>query len=133
DAEEIWEVSQAVAKEALDAAAVEPADLKAIGITNTRETVFCGDERSGKPLHRAIVWQDRRTAARCDELREQGHEKLVRDRTGLVIEPYFSGTKIEWHLQNVEAARGASFGTIDSWLTFKLTGRHATDYTNASR
>ena len=88
---------------------------------------------TGEPVHNALVWQDRRTAARCDELREAGHEPLVRERTGLVLDPYFSGTKIEWLLRNVEAARDAVFGTIDSWLVFKLTGRHATDVTNASR
>ena len=91
------------------------------------------DPETGEPVHRALVWQDRRTAARCDELRAAGHEALVRERTGLVIDPYFSGTKIEWLLRNVEAARGAVFGTIDSWLVFKLTGRHVTDYSNASR
>jgi glycerol kinase len=95
--------------------------------------VVAWDPASEEPVHNALVWQDRRTAARCDELREAGHEGLVRERTGLVIDPYFSGTKIEWLLQNVEAARGAVFGTIDSWLTFKLTGRHVTDYSNASR
>ena len=92
-----------------------------------------GTRPSGEPLHRALVWQDRRTAARCEELREAGHEQLVRERTGLVLDPYFSGTKIEWLLRNVEGAERAVFGTIDSWLVFKLTGRHATDYTNASR
>ena len=89
------------------------------------------DPETGEPVHNALVWQDRRTAARCDELREAGHEPLVRERTGL--DPYFSGTKIEWLLRNVDAAREAVFGTIDSWLVFKLTGRHATDLTNASR
>ncbi len=84
-------------------------------------------------MHRALVWQDRRTAARCDELREAGHEKLVRARTGLVLDPYFSGTKIEWLLRNGDLPEGTVFGTIDSWLAFKLTGRHLTDYTNASR
>ncbi len=91
------------------------------------------DPASGEPLHRALVWQDRRTAERCDELRAEGHEELVRERTGLVLDPYFSGTKIEWLLRNVEGAERAVFGTVDSWLVFKLTGRHATDYTNASR
>ena len=87
----------------------------------------------GEPVHNALVWQDRRTAARCDELREAGHTELVRERTGLVIDPYFSGTKIEWLRRNVDAARDAVFGTIDSWLVFKLTGRHVSDYSNASR
>jgi glycerol kinase len=133
DANEIWEVTERVAAEALAAAATLGGDLDAIGITNQRETVVAWDERSGDPVHNALVWQDRRTAARCDELREAGHESLVRRRTGLVIDAYFSATKIEWLLQNVEAARNARFGTIDSWLTYKLTGRHVTDLSNASR
>ena len=91
------------------------------------------DRESGEPLHRALVWQDRRTAERCAELRAAGHEPLVRERTGLVLDPYFSGTKIEWLLRNADLGERAVFGTIDSWLLFKLTGRHATDYTNASR
>ena len=91
------------------------------------------DPVSGEPIHRALVWQDRRTAERCAELRAAGHEQLVRERTGLVIDPYFSATKIEWLLRNAEGAERAVFGTIDSWLLFKLTGRHATDHTNASR
>jgi glycerol kinase len=139
DASEIWDVSQQVAGEALEAAGVVAGDLQGIGITNQRETVVAWDGQTGEPLHRAIVWQDRRTAARCDELREQGHETLVRERTGLVIDPYFSGTKIDWMMRNVpEIADGARsgrvvFGTIDAWLTFKLTGRAVTDYSNASR
>ena len=135
DAEEIWDSSLAVAKEALDAAGVAPAELRAIGITNQRETVVCWDRRTGRPLHRAIVWQDRRTAARCEELRQQGHEPRVRAVTGLVIDAYFSATKIEWMLQNVDGLRDRDccFGTIDAWLTFKLTGRAVTDCTNASR
>src|SRR5204863_7699630 len=111
----------------------EGSDLHGMGITNQRETIVAWDPNTGEPVHHALVWQDRRTSARCDELREAGHEELVRERTGLVIDPYFSGTKIEWLLQNVDAARDAVFGTIDSWLVFKLTGRHVTDYTNASR
>jgi glycerol kinase len=122
-----------VASRAISDAGIDGAGLDGIGITNQRETVVAWDPDSGEPVHNALVWQDRRTAARCDELRESGHEQLVRERTGLVIDPYFSGTKIEWLLQNVEAARGAVFGTIDSWLVFKLTGRHITDYSNASR
>ena len=96
DANEIWQVTRSVAKQALDKAGISGRDLKGIGITNQRETVVAWDRRTGEPLHRALVWQDRRTAARCDELREQGYEPLVRERTGLVIDPYFSGTKIEW-------------------------------------
>ena len=133
DAAKIWEVTRDVASRAIADAGIDGASLEGIGITNQRETVVAWDRESGEPVHNALVWQDRRTAARCDELRESGHEQLVRERTGLVIDPYFSGTKIEWLLQNVEAARGAALGTIDSWLVFKLTGRHVTDYSNASR
>jgi glycerol kinase len=133
DASEIWEVTRRVAVQAIVDAGIQGADLDAIGITNQRETVVAWDPATGEPVHRALVWQDRRTAARCDQLKEEGHEALVRERTGLVIDPYFSGTKIEWLLANVEEARGAAFGTIDSWLVFKLTGRHVTDYSNASR
>jgi glycerol kinase len=131
DANEIWEVTRAVAGEAV-ASAGNPA-LAGIGITNQRETVVAWDRATGEPLHRAIVWQDRRTAARCDELREQGHEPLVRERTGLVLDPYFSGTKIEWLIREGGVPADAAFGTIDSWLAFKLTGEHVTDYSNASR
>jgi glycerol kinase len=133
DANEIWEVARRVAREAIAAAGIDGADLDAIGITNQRETVVAWDPESGDPVHRALVWQDRRTAERCDQLRAEGHEELVRERTGLTIDPYFSGTKIEWLLQNVDGAKGAVFGTVDSWLLFKLTGVHATDFTNASR
>jgi len=133
DAVEIWEVTRRVAAEAIASAGIEGRELDAIGITNQRETVVAWDPATGEPVHRALVWQDRRTAARCAELREAGHEPLVRERTGLVLDPYFSGTKIEWLLRNVPEARRAVFGTVDSWLLFKLTGRHATDQTNASR
>jgi glycerol kinase len=133
DAAEIWEVTRKVAIGALADAGVQGSDLKGIGITNQRETVVAWDPTSGEPVHRALVWQDRRTAARCDELREAGHEQLIRERTGLVIDPYFSGTKIEWLMQNAELPEGTVFGTIDSWLAFKLTGRHLIDYSNASR
>ena len=133
DAVEIWHVTRGVAAEAIAAAGIEGYELEAIGITNQRETVVAWDPATGEPLHRALVWQDRRTAARCEELREQGHEALVRERTGLTIDPYFSATKIEWLLANAGGAGRAVFGTIDSWLLFKLTGRHATDYSNAAR
>jgi glycerol kinase len=139
DADEIWHVTRSVALSALDAARMGAGEIRAIGITNQRETVVVWDEQTGEPLHRAIVWQDRRTAARCDELRAEGHEPLVRERTGLIIDPYFSGTKIEWLLENVEGLREsaragrARFGTVDAWLAYKLTGRSVTDYTNASR
>jgi glycerol kinase len=139
DAGEIWTVTQAVAGEALADAGVRAGELVAVGIANQRETVCVWDPASGEPLHNAIVWQDRRTTARCEELRAAGHEPLVRARTGLVLDPYFSATKIEWLLQNVEGLREgalagtAVFGTVDSWLIFKLTGEHATDVSNASR
>jgi glycerol kinase len=139
DANEIWRVTQAVAGEALEDAQVRAGELVAVGITNQRETVCAWDPATGEPLCRAIVWQDRRTAERCEELRGAGHEALVRERTGLVLDPYFSGTKMEWLLQNVEGLRRraldgrALFGTIDSWLIFKLTGEHLTDPSNASR
>ena len=139
DAAEIWEVTQAVAGEALDDAGIEAGELQAVGITNQRETVCVWDPDTGEPLHRAIVWQDRRTAGRCDELRAAGVESLVRERTGLVLDPYFSGTKIEWLLNNVDglAERASSgravFGTIDSWLIWNLCGEHVTDPSNASR
>ncbi len=133
DATEIWEVTRRVAIEAIANAGIEGAELDGIGITNQRETVVAWDPATGEPLHRALVWQDRRTAGRCDELKAAGCEELVRERTGLVIDPYFSGTKIEWLLRNAEGAERAVFGTVDSWLLFKLTGRHVTDYSNASR
>ena len=139
DLAEIWDVTRAVALEALDDAGVGDGELRGIGITNQRETVCVWDPRSGEPLHRALVWQDRRTAQRCDALRAEGHEELVRTRSGLVLDPYFSATKVEWLLGNVEGLREraqsgeAVFGTIDAWLVFKLTGERRTDVTNASR
>jgi glycerol kinase len=133
DAAEIWAVTRRVAAAAIAAAGIAGTELDGIGITNQRETVVAWDPATGEPIHRALVWQDRRTAGRCDELRAAGQEALVRERTGLTIDPYFSGTKIEWLLQNAEGAERAVFGTVDSWLLFKLTGRHVTDYSNASR
>ena len=138
DADEIWQVTSGVAAEVLAAAGVRADQLQGVGITNQRETVVVWERATGRPLHRAIVWQDRRTAARCRELVEAGHSELVRRRTGLTIDPYFSASKIEWLLANVDglATRPAGeicFGTIDSWLAFKFTGRHVTDYSNASR
>lgn len=138
DANEIWQVTSGVAAEVLAAAGARATDLKGLGITNQRETTVVWDRVTGEPLHNAIVWQDRRTADRCRELVEAGHLPIVREQTGLTIDPYFSATKVEWLLQNVEglAARPSSeicFGTIDSWLAFKLTGRHVTDYSNAAR
>ena len=126
-------MTRRVAVQAVVDAGIQGADLDAIGITNQRETVVAWDPATGEPIHRALVWQDRRTAERCEQLRAAGQEPLVRERTGLILDPYFSATKIEWLLRNVEGADRAAFGTIDSWLLYKLTGRHATDYTNASR
>ncbi|MEA2482163.1 MAG: glycerol kinase [Thermoleophilaceae bacterium] len=135
DANEIWDVTEAVAKEAIADAGTNGSDLTAIGITNQRETVVAWDRNSGEPLAPAIVWQDRRTADRCKQLKDEGREQMVRDLTGLVLDPYFSGTKIEWLIKQGGVDPGkAAFGTIDSWLIHKLCdGRFATDYTNASR
>ena len=135
DAAEIWDVTLAVAQDAVGDAGMKGEDLAAIGITNQRETVVAWDRDSGEPLARAIVWQDRRTADRCEQLKKDGREQLVRERTGLVLDPYFSGTKIEWLIEHggVDPAK-AAFGTIDAWLIHKLCdGRFATDYSNASR
>jgi glycerol kinase len=141
DPQEIWATQIGVAIEALGRAHLRPRDLAAIGITNQRETTLIWDRVSGQPVYNAIVWQDRRTAEHCDRLKSGGHEALVRERTGLVIDAYFSGTKIAWILDNVPGARAGAeagrlaFGTIDSWLIWKLTGgrTHVTDVSNASR
>jgi glycerol kinase len=133
DANEIWDVTRAVGRSALEDAGVDGSRLAGIGIANQRETVVAWEPMSGEPLYHALVWQDRRTSARCDELREQGKEELFRERTGLVLDPYFSGTKIEWLIKEAGVDPSAAFGTIDSWLAYKLTGRHVTDYSNASR
>ena len=139
DAREIWAVTHAVAGEALADAGVRRGELEAVGITNQRETVCVWDPATGEPLHRAIVWQDRRTAEHCSQLREAGREPLIRGRTGLVLDPYFSASKIAWLLEHVEGLREraregrAVFGTVDAWLIYKLTGEHATDPSNASR
>ena len=141
DAEEIWRVTLRVLRQACRRAGARGRDIQALGITNQRETTVLWSRRTGRPVHRAIVWQDRRTAAYCDELRARGVEPHVREKTGLVLDPYFSGTKLRWLLENVrraaeQAAAGElCFGTIDSWLVWKLTGGavHATDPTNASR
>ena len=137
----IWQDTLAVGRGALAAGHLSAADVAAIGITNQRETVALWDRASGRPVHPAIVWQDRRTAARCRELQKEGLDALVQERTGLVIDPYFSATKLAWLLDEVGGARAAAergelaFGTIDSFLLWRLTeGRvHATDATNASR
>jgi glycerol kinase len=140
DLAELWTVTRTVAGEALaDAGDVRPGELAAVAIANQRETVCVWDPTTGEPLHRALVWQDRRTAPLCERLRADGHEPLIRARTGLVLDPYFSATKIAWLLEHVaglrERARDgrAVFGTIDSWLVFNLTGEHLTDASNASR
>ena len=141
DPEEIWDVTLRVMRTALRRRRIAPADLVAMGITNQRETTVVWNRRSGKPIHRAIVWQDRRTASLCEELKAGGRIATFRQKTGLVIDPYFSATKIRWLLDHVKDAQASAeagellFGTIDSWLVWKLTGGrvHATDFTNASR
>lgn len=139
--EEIWDTQLAVALEALQKAKLKKEDIVAIGITNQRETTVVWDRNTGKPIYNAIVWQDRRTASFCDELKAGGKAAMVKQKTGLVIDAYFSGTKVKWILDNVSGARQKAengelcFGTIDSWLVFKLTNGkvHVTDVSNASR
>jgi len=135
DAEEIWSAVQVSARGALDAAGAKPADVRAIGITNQRETLVAWDRKTLKPLTHAIVWQDRRTADECARLREAGHEKRVREVTGLLLDPYFTATKLAWVMKNVDGAANAAVGTVDSWLVARLSaGRdHVTDASNASR
>lgn len=141
DAEEIWDTTLAVCQEALAKAQTDNRTVAAIGITNQRETVVIWDRKTGKPIHNAIVWQDRRTAERCRALRDAGHADLVTSKTGLLLDPYFSGTKVAWLLDNVEGARKRAedgelaFGTIDAFLIWRLTNgqRHVTDTTNACR
>jgi glycerol kinase len=139
--DEIWASVQGAVRDALEQARVDPKQCAGIGITNQRETTVLWERARGEPIYRAIVWQDRRTTERCAELSREGLEPLVRERTGLVIDPYFSGTKLEWLLDNVNGARRRAeagelaFGTVDSYLLYRLTGGkvHATDVTNASR
>ena len=135
DAEEIWAAVQQSARQALAASGAGPRDVVAIGIANQRETLVVWDRRTLKPLARAIVWQDRRTAADCVRLREAGHEARVREVTGLVIDPYFTATKLAWVISHVPGAKDAAMGTVDSWLVARLSaGRdHVTDASNASR
>ncbi|MEA1976018.1 MAG: glycerol kinase GlpK [Bacillota bacterium] len=141
DAMEIWGTQSGVARELLETAGVSPEEIAAIGITNQRETTVVWDKNTGKPVYNAIVWQCRRTADICDKLKEDGYEDYVRKNTGLVVDAYFSGTKIKWILDNVEGAREKAengellFGNIDTWLIWNLTRgeKHVTDYTNASR
>jgi glycerol kinase len=135
DAEEIWSAVQQTALGALEAAGAQPDDVRAIGITNQRETLVVWDRTTLQPLTHAIVWQDRRTALECTKLREGGHEGRVREVTGLVIDPYFTATKLAWVMKNVPGASNAAVGTVDSWLVARLSGGrdHVTDASNASR
>src|SRR5450755_537786 len=141
DPTEIWATQSGVLAEALAKAGIEATDVAAIGITNQRETTVLWDRNTSRPVARAIVWQDRRTAAQCAQLRAAGHEPEIARRTGLLLDPYFSATKLAWLLEHVPGARARAergelaFGTIDSWLAWQLTGgkRHVTDATNASR
>ena len=141
DPEDIWSTTIATCKEAIANAGASAEDIAAIGITNQRETTLVWDRSTGKPVYNAIVWQDRRTSPLCTELKQAGHEEMVREKTGLLLDPYFSGTKVAWILDNVEGARieaeagNLAFGTVDSFLLWRLTDGqvHATDATNASR
>jgi glycerol kinase len=141
DPGEIWGSQMAAARQALAASNADPAQVAAVGITNQRETAILWDRTTGQPVHNAIVWQCRRTAARCEQLKAEGFDAVLRERTGLVTDAYFSGTKAEWMLENVPGCRARAnrgevlFGTVDSWLIYNLTGGkvHATDHSNASR
>jgi glycerol kinase len=139
DPKEIWDNSLLVTKEAIMFAKIEPAQICSIGITNQRETVVVWNKETNKPLHNAIVWQCRRTAEICDNLLDEGYFRIFNDKTGLVLDPYFSGTKIKWLLDNSSKVQdqlkqnNLAVGTIDSWLIWNLTGEHVTDYSNASR
>src|SRR5947207_3188444 len=141
DPEEIWSSVVATVRGALTKAGLAAKDIAAIGITNQRETTIVWDRTTGKPIHNAIVWQDRRTADACAALRRAGHEQAIADKTGLLLDPYFSATKIAWLLDHVDGARAAAAqgrlacGTVDSFLIWRLTGGavHATDATNAAR
>lgn len=138
---EIWDTQSNVALEAINKQDLSAKNIAAIGITNQRETILIWDKKTGQPIYNAIVWQDKRTSDYCDKLKAEGHEKSVREKTGLVIDSYFSGTKIKWILDNVDGARKKAtngdlyMGTIDTWLVWKLTGGkvHTTDVSNASR
>jgi glycerol kinase len=141
DPEDWWRATVGAAAEALGSARLGPSDVRAVGITNQRETTVLWDRETLRPVHRAIVWQDRRTTPLCEALRDEGWEERIAERTGLVIDPYFSGTKVAWLLERVEGAREAAeagrlaFGTVDTYVIARLTGgrRHVTDHTNASR
>ncbi len=141
DPADLWGTTAGTCREVMERAGVRGGDIAAIGITNQRETVVVWEKDTGKPIHNAIVWQDRRTAEICDDLRAEGHEKMVTDVTGLLLDPYFSGTKLKWILDTVDGARARAqagellFGTVDTWLIWRLTGGqvHVTDATNACR
>ncbi|KZY49115.1 glycerol kinase GlpK [Sulfitobacter sp. KE29] len=141
DPGDLWSTTAGTCRAVIEKAGLRPDDIAAIGITNQRETTLVWDAKTGKPVHNAIVWQDRRTADFCRALRESGDDKIITERTGLLADPYFSGTKLKWILDNVEGARERAragellFGTVDSYLIWKLTGgaRHVTDATNAAR
>ena len=141
DPEEIWESTLESCKNAIKKAKIDPTQIAAIGITNQRETTVVWDKKTGKAIYNAIVWQDRRTSDHCQKLRDLGHEDLVTNKTGLLLDPYFCGTKIAWILDNVEGARKKAndgellFGTIDSFLLWRLSNQevHSTDATNACR
>jgi glycerol kinase len=141
DANDIWQTQLAVARAVLRDNGIAASQIAAVGLTNQRETTVLWDRASGEPLHRAIVWQDRRTAGLCDSLARAGHGELFGQRTGLVLDAYFSGTKLKWLLDHIPGARARAergelaFGTIDSWLAWKLSGGrvHVTDPSNASR
>jgi len=141
DPADLWATTAGTCREAIERAGVSPDRIAAIGITNQRETVIVWDKTTGQPIHKAIVWQDRRTAPICEDLRAAGHEAMVTERTGLLLDPYFSGTKLKWLLDNVEGARARAragdllFGTVDSYLIWRMTGGavHVTDATNAAR
>jgi glycerol kinase len=141
DANEIWDTQYAVLKESLAKNSISPAEVAAIGITNQRETTIIWERATGKPIFNAIVWQDRRTAGYCETLKNDGHARMIKQKTGLVIDAYFSGTKIKWMLENVPGARDRAekgelaFGTVETWLVWKLSGGklHITDASNASR
>ncbi|MDU7588401.1 MAG: FGGY family carbohydrate kinase, partial [Acidovorax sp.] len=137
----IWRTQLATARKALAQAGIAARDVRALGITNQRETTVLWNRKTGEPVHHAIVWQDRRAEPACAQLRAQGHADAIQAKTGLLIDAYFSGTKLQWLLDNVPGARAAAergelaFGTVDSWLIWQLTGgqRHVTDVSNASR
>lgn len=141
DPNEIWSTQLAVATEVIAKASLKATDINAIGITNQRETTVVWDRKTGRPIYNAIVWQDRRTSAYCDQIKKEGHSKLIQEKTGLIIDSYFSATKVRWILAHVEGAKQKAqngelaFGTIDSWLIWNLTGGkvHVTDVSNASR